>query len=88
VGKYFGKQPRYSREEAEAQAKQAIDALVSRGRPPAEEWKGLAGRMGDINRELATRPPVDLPPPPPRRAEPGEDGGPAGRRPEAHRVAG
>ena len=53
VGKYFGRQPRYSQQEAEAQAKQAIDALVSRGRPPAEEWKGLANRMGDINRELA-----------------------------------
>lgn len=66
MGKYFGRQPRYSQEEAEAQARQAIDAAVSRGRPPAEEWKGLAGRMGEINQELANRPRVDLPPPPPR----------------------
>lgn len=71
MGKYFGREPRYSQEEAEAQARQAIDAAVSKGRPPAEDWKGLAGRMGDINRELATRPPVEIPPPPPRRA-PGE----------------
>lgn len=81
VGKYFGKEPRYSREEAEAQAKQAIDALVSRGRPPADEWKGLAGRMGEINRELATRPAVNLPPPPPPRpTEPGSDGTQGRRR--------
>ena len=71
MGRYFGREPRYSREEAEAQAKAAIDAAMQKGRPPEEEWKGLASRMGDINRELATRPPVDIPPPPPRRrAEP------------------
>ena len=69
MGKYFGRQPRYSREEAEAQAKQAIDAAVSRGRPPAEDWAGLQGTMGEINQELATRPRVDLPPPPPRPTE-------------------
>ena len=68
MGKYFGREPRYSQEEAEAQAKQALEAAVSKGRPPEEEWKALGGRMADINRELATRPPVDIPPPPPRRA--------------------
>ena len=67
MGKYFGRQPRYSQEEAEAQAKQAIDAAVSRGRPPAEDWAALQGRMGEINQELATRPRIDLPPPPPPR---------------------
>ena len=69
MGKYFGREPRYSQEEAEAQAKQAIDAAVSRGRPPAEDWAALQGRMGEINQELATRPRMDLPPPPPRRPE-------------------
>jgi hypothetical protein len=68
LGKYFGREPRYSKEEAEAQAKQAIDAAVSRGRPPAEDWAALQGRMSEINQELATRPRIDLPPPPPRRA--------------------
>ena len=69
MGKYFGRQPRYSQEEAEAQARQAIDAAVSKGRPPADEWRGLERRMGEINQELATRPRVDLPPPPPRPTE-------------------
>lgn len=79
MGRYFGREPRYSREEAEAQAKQAIEAAMNKGRPPDNEWKGLASRMGDLNRELATRPPVDIPPPPSRRAEQGE--APAPRRP-------
>lgn len=69
VGKYFGREPRYSREEAEAQARAAIDAAVARGRPPADEWKGLASRIPDLDRELVTRPRVDIPAPPPRRAE-------------------
>lgn len=68
VGKYFGHQPRYSQEEAEAQAKAAIDAAVSQGRPPAEDWKELGSRMGDLSAALAARPPVDIPSPPPRRA--------------------
>lgn len=75
MGRFFGREPRVSRQEAEAQAKQAIDAAVSRGRPPADEWKGLASRMGDLNRELATRPPVDLPAPPPRREPEGTTAG-------------
>jgi hypothetical protein len=66
VGKYFGRQPRYSQQEAEAQAKQAHDALVAKGRPPENEFNAVSGRMGD----LPPRPPIDLPPPPPRRAEP------------------
>ena len=67
MGRYFGRQPRYSQAEAEAQAKAALDAAVNKGRPPDEEWKALGSRMGEINRELAARPPVDLPSPPPRR---------------------
>ena len=70
MGKYFGREPRYSQQEAEAQAKQAIEAAMSKGRPPEDEWKGLASRMGDINQELSTRPPVEIPPPPPRRTDP------------------
>jgi hypothetical protein len=69
LGKYFGREPRYSQKEAEAQAQQAIDAAVSRGRPPDTEFSALAGRMAEVNQELATRPRIDLPPPPPRRAE-------------------
>ena len=79
MGRYFGRQPRYSQQEAEAQAKEAIDAAVKKGRPPAEEWKGLANRMGDINRELATRPPVDIPSPPPLRRPADPDQANAGR---------
>lgn len=60
MGRYFGREPRYTREEAEAQARQAIEAAVSRGRPPDEEWKPLAARTGEINRELATRPSVEV----------------------------
>lgn len=69
MGRYFGREPRYSQEEAEAQAKEAIDAAVKKGRPPPEEWKGLAPRMGEIDRELAARPPVDVPEPPPSRTQ-------------------
>ncbi len=80
MGKYFGKEPRYSREEAEAQARQAIEAATSKGRPPEEEWKALAPRMAEVNRELATRPrpDVDFGPPPSRT---GDADRPAVRRP-------
>lgn len=69
MGKYFGREPRYSQEEAEEQAKQAIEAAVSKGRPPADEWTPLQGRMAEISQELATRTRVDLPPPPPGPSE-------------------
>ena len=81
MGRYFGREPRYSQQEAEAQAKQAIEAAVSKGRPPEEEWKGLGPRMADINREVATRPPVDIPPPPVRRRANPEAGSGEGTRP-------
>ncbi|MGI8810414.1 MAG: hypothetical protein ACR2KK_21695 [Acidimicrobiales bacterium] len=67
MGKYFGKEPHYSQEEAEAQAREAIEAATKRGRPPAEDWRALGSRMGDINRDLVARPSVEIPPPPPRR---------------------
>lgn len=55
MGRYFGRQPRYSREEIEAQAKQAIEARVNLGRPPAEDWVSLDARLAEIDREAAAR---------------------------------
>ena len=84
MGRYFGRQPRYSQEEAEAQAKAALDAALSRGRPPEEEWKALRSRMGEINRELAARAPVDVPSPPPGPVAPNKgDTRKTGRPPRA-----
>jgi hypothetical protein len=56
MGKYFGREPRYSREEIERQAQEAIDARVSLGRPPAEDWKPLEARLAEIDRVAAARP--------------------------------
>ena len=56
MGKYFGREPRYSREELERQAQEAIDARVSLGRPPAEDWAPLEARMAEIDLALAARP--------------------------------
>ena len=81
MGRYFGREPRYSQEEAEAQAKQAIEAAVSKGRPPDEDWKPLAPRMADINRELSIRPQVEIPPPPARRRVDPDAGGAESARP-------
>lgn len=82
VGRYFGREPRYSQQEAEAQAKEAIDAAVKKGRPPAEEWAALASRTAEINRELAARPAVDpLLPPPPRPPQTGGRSAGTGGRP-------
>lgn len=84
MGKYFGREPRYSREEIERQAQQAIDARVSLGRPPVEEWRPLEDRLDEIDRVLASRPlvePIPAPQPPmPPAARPR-----AGRRPLASR---
>ena len=55
MGKYFGREPRYSREEIERQAQEAIDARVSMGRPPAEEWTPLNARLAELDRALAER---------------------------------
>jgi hypothetical protein len=56
MGKYFGREPRYSREEIERQAQEAIDALVSQGRPPAEDWAPLEARLAELDRAMAARP--------------------------------
>jgi len=53
--KYFGREPRYSREEIERQAQEAIDARVGMGRPPAEEWQPLQARLDDIDHAIVAR---------------------------------
>jgi hypothetical protein len=58
MGKYFGREPRYSREELERQAQEAIDARVSLGRPPAEDWAPLQARLAEIDQAMAARPPM------------------------------
>lgn len=92
MGKYFGREPRYSREEIERQAQEAIDARVSMGRPPAEDWSPLEARLSEIDRVMAARPPVPPMPEPqpmqirevriPRTAEgaPAQTAQPAGAR--------
>lgn len=68
MGKYFGREPRYSREEIERQAQEAIDAVVSQGRPPAEDWRPLEARLAELDRTMAARPPVPpVPEPQPLR---------------------
>jgi hypothetical protein len=56
MGKYFGREPRYTREEIERQAQEAIDARVSLGRPPAEDWAPLQARLAEIDQAMAARP--------------------------------
>jgi hypothetical protein len=63
MGKYFGREPRFTREEIERQAQEAIDARVSMGRPPAEDWEPLEARMDEIDFAIVSR---RLPEPPPQ----------------------
>ena len=56
MGKYFGREPRYSREEIERQAQEAIDARVRLGRPPAEDWAPLVARLAELDQPVAARP--------------------------------
>lgn len=58
MGKYFGREPRFSREEIERQAQEAIDARVSLGRPAAEEWVPLNARLAEFDRAVAARTPA------------------------------
>lgn len=58
MGKYFGREPRYCREEIEQQAREAIDARVSLGRPPAEDWAPLEARLAETDQAMAARPPM------------------------------
>ena len=56
MGRYFGREPRYSREEIEPQATQAIEAQIGQGRPPPEDWKPLEARMAEMDRKQALQP--------------------------------
>jgi hypothetical protein len=68
VGRYFGREPRYSRQEIELQAQQAIEARVGMGRPPAGDWLPIEERLARMDRELAARAPAEgVPEPPPTR---------------------
>ena len=65
--RYFASEPRLSREEIERQAQEAIDARVSMGRPPEEEFQPLHDRLAEIDRALAARRPAEpLPEPEPQ----------------------
>ena len=59
MGRYFGREPRYSRQELERQAQEAIDARVAMGRPPAEDFAPLEARLAEIDRAVAVRAPVE-----------------------------
>jgi hypothetical protein len=61
VGRYFGREPRYSREELEAQAKEAIEAQVGKGRPPADDWRPIEARLAEMEREGTIPAPVHAP---------------------------
>ena len=62
--RYFASEPRLSREEIERQAQEAIDARVSMGRPPEEEFQPLRDRLAEIDRAVAARPPAEPRPEP------------------------
>ena len=59
MGRYFGREPRYSRDELERQAQEAIDARIGMGRPPAEEFLVVEQRLAEMERSVAVRPPVE-----------------------------
>ena len=88
--RYFASEPRLSRQEIERQAQEAIDARVSMGRPPEEEFQPLRDRLAEIDRELAARPPVEpLPEPQPMQIHhvqmPAEESPKAQRKSRARR---
>lgn len=55
MGKYFGREPRFSRAEIERQAQEAIEARVNLGRPPAEDWVPLNARLRELDRATAAQ---------------------------------
>lgn len=61
MGRYFGREPRYSREELERQAQEAIDARVRLGRPPDEDFRPLEARLEALDEAIVSRPPVEPP---------------------------
>ena len=67
MGRYFGREPRYSRQEIEVQAKQELEARMSMGRPPAEDFLPIEARLAERDRAMAARAPVVAKPAPPAR---------------------
>lgn len=68
MGRYFGREPRYTREEIERQAQEEVEARISLGRPPAEDFAPIEARLAQLDREMAARAAAEaLPPPPPMR---------------------
>src|SRR3954447_26852137 len=68
VGRYFGREPRYTRHELELQAQQALEARINLGRPPAEDFAPIQTRLAKMDREMATRAAAEaVPPTPPLR---------------------
>ena len=57
--RYFASEPRLSREELERQAQEAIDARVTMGRPPEEDFAPLRARLAEMDRAAAVRPPSE-----------------------------
>lgn len=73
MGRYFGREPRFTREEIEFQAQQELEARVNMGRPPAEDFAPIEARLAQLDRELAARAPVvPVPAPPARRRQSAE----------------
>ena len=60
--RFFASEPRLSREELERQAQDAIDARISLGRPPEEEFEPIRKRLAEIDLALAARPSIDSEP--------------------------
>ncbi len=57
--RFFAREPRLSRQEIERQAQEAIDALVSMGRPPEEEFEPVRARLAEMDRAVVARSPVE-----------------------------
>jgi hypothetical protein len=65
VGRYFGREPRYTRQEIELQAQEALEARINFGRPPEEDFAPIEARLAQLDRELAAQAASEAVPPPP-----------------------
>jgi len=54
VRRFLAREPRYSRQEIEAQATKAIEERIGLGRPPEEEWRPLEARLAETELEAGT----------------------------------
>ena len=52
--RFFDREPRYSREELERQAQDAIDAQVGRGRPPESDFEPLRDRLDELDEAIVS----------------------------------